>query len=270
MLTDNHQTVVERFGATCQTDDRVIAAFLGGSYATGNADVYSDLDLYLITTDEAHVEFLDGKATFIRQLGDPLFLEDWGTAHGYFFILDDGTEGELWIGRESQFTQIHGGAFKVLLDKRGILSGVDFPNHEADPVEQIEKLRQLIMGFWHEVGHFSKALARGEIWFAYGSLEVMRNTCINLARLHHNFADADIGEEPYFKIEHAMPVEQLASLKNSYCPMEEGAICQAGQIVLQYYKKVATSLAQRHDIPYPVELERIMVARLNGEARQEA
>ena len=37
--------------AACQQDDRIVAAFLGGSYVTGTADDYSDLDLYLLTTD---------------------------------------------------------------------------------------------------------------------------------------------------------------------------------------------------------------------------
>jgi hypothetical protein len=55
-------------------------------------------------------------------------------------------------------------------DKKGILSGVDFPQHKADPAAQLNTLRQLIMGFWHEISHFNKALARGQLWFAYGSL----------------------------------------------------------------------------------------------------
>ena len=45
-----HQTAIRRFVAACQDDEWVIAAFLGGSYARGAADAYSDLDLYLITS----------------------------------------------------------------------------------------------------------------------------------------------------------------------------------------------------------------------------
>jgi alkanesulfonate monooxygenase SsuD/methylene tetrahydromethanopterin reductase-like flavin-dependent oxidoreductase (luciferase family) len=41
----NHQVVMNRFIAACQTDARIVAAFLGGSYASGTADTYSDLDL---------------------------------------------------------------------------------------------------------------------------------------------------------------------------------------------------------------------------------
>ncbi|MEZ4672895.1 MAG: hypothetical protein R2932_01465 [Caldilineaceae bacterium] len=118
----------------------------------------------------------------------------------------DGVEGELWIGKASDFQGIHGGAYQVLVDKQGILDGVTFSLQEADPTEQLAKLRQLIMDFWHEMGHFTKALGREQLWFAYGSLEELRSICVNLARLQHNFEDPDVGDEPYWKIDLAMPV----------------------------------------------------------------
>jgi len=242
-------------------DARIVAAFLGGSYATGATDAHSDLDLYLITTDEEYEAFLAGREAFVRRLGEPLFLEDFGKPYCYFFILVDGVEGELWIGHESHFQHIHGGDYTVLLDKQGILAGVDFPLHEAEPTEQTETLRQLIMNFWHEMSHFHKALARNQLWFAYGSLEIMRHICVNLARLRHNFADADVGEEPYFKLENAMPVEELAPLQATFCPLDAETIRQAGLVILQFYREVATELAERQGLAYPAELDRVMLAQ---------
>jgi hypothetical protein len=243
------------------SDARIVAAFLGGSYASGAADAHSDLDLYLITTDAAYDEFLAGREAFVRVLGNPLFLTDFGKAYYFFIIFDDGVELELGVGRESHFQHIHGGAHTVLLDKQDRLTDVTFPLHEADPTEQLETLRRLIMNFWHDVGHFQQALARNQPWFAYGSLETMRHICVNLARLRHNFADASVGEEPYFKVEQAMPVEQLAPLQVTFCSLEIDAMRQAGAILLQFYREAATTLAERHGLAYPVELERVMLAQ---------
>ena len=53
-LPSNHKTTLDRFVDACQSDARIVAAFLGDSYVTGAADAHSDLDLYLITTDEAY------------------------------------------------------------------------------------------------------------------------------------------------------------------------------------------------------------------------
>jgi predicted nucleotidyltransferase len=111
----NYQVVINRFVAACQADGRVVAATLYGSYARGTADAYSDLDLYLITTDEAYEEFLAGREAFIRRLGEPVFLEDFDLPNVVFFIFPDGTEAELTLGRESQINHIFSGPYKVLL-----------------------------------------------------------------------------------------------------------------------------------------------------------
>jgi predicted nucleotidyltransferase len=261
-LPDQHQDVVNRFIAACQADERIIAAFLGGSYAEGKADKYSDLDLFFITTDQAYETFLTERERFIRVLGEPLFLEDFGKTHGYFVIFSNGADCEIWFGRESHFHDIHGGSYKVLLDKKGVLAGAVFPIHVADEVEQIEVLRRQLDWFWHELSHFIKAMARQQLWFAYGQLEVLRQICVNLARLQYNFSDAYGGEEPYFKIEQVMPIEQLSPLQPAYCAMEYGPMLQAANIICSFYRDIAPSLAKVHNLTYQNGLETMLVSQL--------
>ena len=98
-MPPNHQAVTERFVAACQADERVVAAFLGGSYGAGKADVHSDLDLFLITTDETYEAFCAERENFVRHLGEPLFLEDFGASDGLLFILADDTEGTVQEAR---------------------------------------------------------------------------------------------------------------------------------------------------------------------------
>jgi predicted nucleotidyltransferase len=261
-LPQNHQVVVNRFVTACQVDERVVAAFLGGSYARGTVDACSDLDLYLIITDEAYDDFIASHEAFIRRLGEPVFLEDF---HDYgfdivCFIFADGTEGELALGRESHFTHIHGGPYRVLLDKKGILAGAVFPWYEPAQPEQIETLRHLIYWFWHDLSHhFITALARGQIWSAYGSLEELRLTCVNLARLREHFQAA---AEGYEKVEQAISVEQLAPIQATFCPLEEGAMLQAALVIVRFYQELAPPLARAHGLPYPADLERVIYDRL--------
>src|SRR5258708_20933907 len=255
----NHQVVMNRFVAACQADERVVAAFLGGSYARDAADAYSDLDLYLITTDEAYDDFFAGREAFIRRLGEPVFLEDY---HGdsVFFFFTDGTEGELGLGRESHFTDIHGGPYRVLLDKKGILAGAVFPWPEVAQAEQIETLRGIISWFWHDLcHHFITPLARGQIWSACGGLQDLRLSCVNLARLRENF---QAPPEGYEKVEQAIPVEQLAPLQATFCPLERDAMLQAALVIVRFYQDLAPPLARAHGIPYPADLERVMFDRL--------
>lgn len=261
-LHPNHQGVVDHFVLACHTDERVTAAFLVGSYVKGKNDAYSDLDLYLITTDEAYEDFIADRAAFIRLLGEPLFMEDFDLPGIVFLIFPDGSEVEISFGRESQLSQILNEPYKVLLDKKNLTSGVISHEREVDHEEQTEKLRRLIYWFWHELSHFITALERRQLWWAHGQLGALRLYCINLARLRNNFADRDVGEEGYFKMEEAIPVEQLASLKATYCPMEEGAMLEAADVIVRFFRDIATGLATTHGITYPERLDKVMFERL--------
>lgn len=263
-LPPNYQTVLDRFITVCQTDPRILAAFLGGSYARQVADAYSDLDLYLVTSDDAFRDFYSRRYDFIQQLGQPVFLEDFDLPNFVFYILADGTEGELGFGCENAFGGIHHGPYQILVDKNGLLAKATFPDYRPDPLEQTEKLRRLIYGFWHEVSHFVTAVGRHDLWWAQGQIEALRRCCVNLARLRNNFDDAEVGEEAYFKIACSVPVEQLADLRATFCRLDKQEVVEAGFVLVQYYREQAIPLAQWHSITYPEMLERMMIQRLEG------
>src|SRR5262245_49309406 len=91
------QALLQRFVESCQDDPRVVAAFLGGSFARGKADLYSDLDIYVVTSDDSYPAFFAEREAFMRRLGQPVFLEDFNT-FGFDMVLftyADGVEGEL-------------------------------------------------------------------------------------------------------------------------------------------------------------------------------
>ena len=258
-LPPHYQAVLGGFVAACRADERVVAAFLGGSYARGAADAYSDLDLGLITADAAYEDFLAGREAFIRRLGEPVFLEDFDHPSNLFFIFPDGTEGELAVGREGEFTHIHAGPYRVLVDKQGVLANAVFPRPEPDPAEQRETLRRLVAWFWHDLSHFITAMGRGQLWWAHGQLEVLRRICVNLVRLREDFA---AGADGYEKLDQALPVERLSPLRSTFCPMERDAMLQAGLAIVRYYRDLAPPLARAHGLPYPDALDRVMSDRL--------
>jgi hypothetical protein len=102
-------------------------------------------------------------------------------------------------------------------------------------------------------------MARGQLWSAYGALDDLRRTCVNLARLEANFgAEA----EGYEKVEQAVPAERLAALEASCCPLERDAMLQAARVIARFYEALAPGLAQQHGIPYSAELAQMMFARL--------
>jgi predicted nucleotidyltransferase len=261
-LRPHQRAFVERFVSACQADERVVAAFLGGSNVKGYADAYSDIDLCVIMTDPSFEDFINQKEAFLRSLGELVFFEDFDNPNTAFYIFADDTEGELNFGSEGRLQDIHADRFRILVDKKNLLTGAVFSETEPASAGQIGKLRGQIQVFWHELSHFITAMGRGQIWWAQGQLESLRAICVNLARLRHNILDAEAGDEAYFKIEDVMPVEQLSPLKETFGPMEKEKILTAMLAIVGFYREIAPALAQRHAIHYSHELEHLMLDRL--------
>lgn len=255
-----NQLALSRFVSACRADSRILAARLYGSHARGAADEWSDLDIAVVIVDDAYDEFIAGREAFVRQLGRPLFIEDFDNDGIVFFMLADGAEGELSIDRESNSIEPRG-MWRALVDKTGVLSRAQ-PRSEADLAEQVETLRRQIMWFWHDLSHFTTAMGRGQWWWAAGQLEVLRRICLNLARLRHDFSDTEVGDDPFFKVDKALPAEALAPLQRTFAPMERAAMLAAVRLIIDYYRELASTLAEEHGIRYPVELERLILARL--------
>jgi predicted nucleotidyltransferase len=260
--TGDDDAVIERFVALCSADDRIVAAFLGGSHARAEADEFSDLDLCVITTDEAHEEVVSGRQAIIERLGEPLFLDDFGLEGIVFFILADGTEAELFFRRVSALDEIADvGPYRTLLDKEGILAGAEFPVRGPDRAEQVEALNRLLQWFWHDLSHLIAALGRGQLWWAHGQLEALRRYCVNLIRIEQNVEAQE--EEPYEKLDQTIATTPLSPLLTTFCPMEKSAMLRAVGEIVNVYRQRAPGVASTYGLTYPAELDRLMCNRLD-------
>lgn len=258
----HHQAVIDRFLVACREDERVAAAFLVGSYTTGTADTYSDLDLILIAAEESFDDLAADRHAFARRLGEPLFLEDFDLPETVFLIYPDGAEVEVSFMPESRVGQILDLPHWSLLDKKGLLAAAPASEAAAPSAAAVETLRRQIAWFWHDLSHFITALARDQRWWASGQLETLRHCCLSLARLRHDLADPEVGGESYFKIDKVLPAEELAPLRETFCPPEPAAMLAAARAVVDFYRTLAAPLAEANGLAYPTELERIMLARL--------
>jgi predicted nucleotidyltransferase len=256
----DHSLVVSRFVEACSADDRIVAAFLCGSRARDEADEYSDLDLGVITRDDALENLMAERTAFVRQLGEPMFMEDFGLDRIAFSILADGTECEVVFGREGALDELDVGPYVTLVDKSGILDGAEFPLPRPDPDERREQLRLVLNWFWHDLSHFMAALGRGELWWAWGQLEALRRYCVNLLRIEHG---VEAQEEAYEKLEKAVPVSELVALQATFCPMERDAMLKAALDIVSFFRGHAPHAAGAYGSEYPAELERLMCDRLD-------
>ena len=258
------QPLLDRFVEVCSSDERIVAAFLGGSRARGEADAFSDVDLCVIATDEAFDELVAQREHMVEQLGEPLFVESFSLPNIVFYILDDGTEGEIFFGSEGRLEELEPGpTIRTLFDPGGILEGVAFPGERTDPAGQHEVLRQTLAWFWHELSHFIAAIGRGELWWAAGQLEALRGHCVNLVRIEHG---AFAGDEPYEKLDRTIDLAALSPIAGTFVPIEREALWEAAAQILSFHRTRGPRVAAAHDETYPIELAELMTRRFD-EAR---
>ena len=253
------EEVLARFQAECQADLRVAAAFVGGSLATGKADEYSDLDLYLILFDNEYESFFAAREAFLHQLGAPIFLEDFD-GFGFdmvLFIFEDGTKGELAFARAGSFQHIHNGPFRVLIDRLNLLKGVTFPIEQVPPEEQRCNLEKSIKSFWRYLYLLTGELGRRRLLTAASYFDGMRRQLLQVCRLSNDFTDAG-GHPP---IEGLLPQGLAHELKKTYFRLEHAEMVQAAQQAVSLFQKVARPLAQAQGVPWPEALERVVLKR---------
>lgn len=255
-----HGDVIARLVESCSADDRIAAIFLGGSLARGEADEYSDVDLCVIVADDAYTEIVSGREAFVRRLGEPLFLEDFGHDEMAFAILADGTELEFNFFRVSDLLAIRSGPHRVLLDKEGILAGAQFPPSGLDHAAQVEELRRILFWFWHDLAHFTTAIGREKLWWAAGQLEQLRSYCVNLARIGQ---DVQTEDEPYWKLDDEISTDPLDALRSTFCAMELDAMLQAAHDVVTFFRERAPGVARTNGLTYPADLDGLISGHLD-------
>jgi predicted nucleotidyltransferase len=255
------QSFLDRFVEVCSNDSRVAAAFLGGSHARGEADAHSDVDLCMIASDHAFADLVANRADLVRRLGDPLFLEDFGLEDQIFFVLAEGTEGEIFFGSERRLGELEPGDYRSLYDPDGILDGVTFSEESVDPDYQEKVLREALTWFWHELSHFISAIGRDQLWWAAGQIEALRSHCVNLVRIEHRVW---AGEEPYEKLDRTVGGVAVESLAPTFAPLERGALLEAAIRLVAFHRERGPAIAEANGTAYPFELAELLARRLDA------
>jgi predicted nucleotidyltransferase len=227
-----NRDALERFGAACRDDPWVRAGFLGGSLAAGTDDEHSDLDIYVVISEEQCEQFFSTAHEFVARFGSPVSLIDVRNFSGagfdtVLFTFDDGVEGELAIAHPGNMLKLHGGPHGVILDRDGLLDGVTFPLYAPSADEKRREVASALARFWREAIHVAKPLARGQPDGAIAALSRMRRSC-------EVIASAD--REP---------------IPRSYVPLDEDAIGRAARGLVTYFEARGPAAAAEHGLSYP-------------------
>ncbi len=184
------QSMIERLRQLCQSDERVVAAMLYGSFTYGEADNYSDIEAVFFF-DPAALPTLD-KSHWISQIAPVLlfFADDFGH---YTAIFTDLVRGEFHFYPMDQVSMVAGWKgmtwfpsleTTVLLDRTGELSRQLQPLIGAPPERDTpEAARQIIAMFCNLMLFGMNTLDRGELARTLDILSLLHRNLLWMARL---------------------------------------------------------------------------------------
>ena len=173
---------LRRLKAVCRNamgEPTVLGMVIGGSFASGEADVYSDLDMQLVVEDEA-VEATSGELRRLAEEAGPVvaafFAEHVGLPHMLIVLYDDLIHADFEPLAVTQVgTRNAGLATHVLWERDGIVSSALTGTQEEDPAAD---LRWIEDRMWTWSWYIQTKVLRGELYEALDGLQYLRDSVL--------------------------------------------------------------------------------------------
>lgn len=174
-LPEIRQQLLDRIRQDLEQDSDVLAIYLAGSLAKGNADSYSDIDLHTIVKPEKLEDFIANKFWRAGSWGNVLFYEGIAASPVIVSHFDCFIKVDSWYQTADDIQpSIWLKGMKILFDPYGILEPVRQQSEEAvykvSPAE-VEFWRTKMLAFIHET---YRAGMRGESYYALANLDSVR------------------------------------------------------------------------------------------------
>jgi hypothetical protein len=244
--------------ARLRDDPRIRAAWLFGSLAGDNADAFSDVDLLLAVADDALTALVADWRSFVAGLSPTIALQRIGQdTHPTFVAIAPGYLRFDLTLCAAGVPQTHGyDPAQLLFDHDGVAARMTFARRASGSVA--EQLPALIHEFIRSIGLTPIVLGRGELLISRQGVAIVQTQLIDLYLLE-NGGRRGGGKH----LNSALTAEQHDALA-SFPPLEltRDSLLASLLTATRLFLPRARRLMQAHDLPYPEEFEREMLAYL--------
>jgi hypothetical protein len=249
--TTAQQSVIDRIPAFLDADDRILAGWLAGSYATSRADAYSDIDLHCLITDESADWFQRHWSQVATDLVGPLVLaQDIPGTIGGYSITPDWLHLDLILHRRIDLDPRTVTALYPLYDRTGDL----LPKHPVateafgEPFFPDREIKQ----FLYFLGNIPVIAGRGELVLLHASIDGFRQIMITIMLAERGIRDRGGAKRlnPFLTAEQRSALESLPT-----APMDRDQILHALRTTTRAIRQRGKHLAEILTAPWPHQLE---------------
>lgn len=133
-LPDRYARLLDRAVAVLGADNRVKAIWVSGSWARGDADEGSDLDLIVATTDEGYAQFVGAAREWWAEITPTVLLDTVPhAANVWYSVTPDGARLDMVIEKESALESSPHRHRLAIVDPGGLSSRIPPPPKESGP-----------------------------------------------------------------------------------------------------------------------------------------
>lgn len=159
-----------------RAEPRVLAAWLYGSHGRGQADEYSDLDVWVVAEDVDGL--LADWPALAGRLGEVVLIEPIRGQPAIRCILADWTHYDVWISRPDEVPRRSADTVRLLFDRAGLAQRLQPQAAPAPP--DVAKARALTVEFLRTLGNLPSVLHRGDPLYAVSTAQVARLMLVEL------------------------------------------------------------------------------------------
>jgi predicted nucleotidyltransferase len=251
--TERQLQLLEHAVEVLRADERIHAAWLAGSFATGEADPWSDLDIHCLVDDELAEAFAgEGWKDVLAAITPTVMATSFppGTVGGYALTPDWIHLDLVFRPRSSFAADRHAAGARALFDRIGALD--DLP--AAPPVEVDPWFpKETVDWFFYMLGNIVTVVGRDDAALAMLGVLTVRDTCLVPLFLAERGIQRRGGVK---RLNHWLSQEQRAVLE-SLPPLVAtvDSVVDAQLHVARIFIERGRALAARLDADWPDELE---------------
>lgn len=256
--TEPQLALVEHATEVLRGDDRVIAAWLAGSFATGEADPWSDVDIHCCVHDDVPGEAWRDVLASITPTVLATALPP--PVAGGYALTPEWVHVDILLRRRSEFDPAtHAAGARPLFDRDGILAALP----PAPPVHVAPWFpRESVDWFFYMLGNIVTVVGRDDAALAMLGVLTVRDTCLVPLFLAERGVRRRGGVK---RLNHWLSAEQrevLESLPPLVATVD--SVVDAQLHLARIFIERGRALAARLGEPWPEELERATLRHVEG------
>jgi len=246
---EKQRGLLEKITSLVREDPRIRGLWAVGSLATGKADRYSDLDLYILVEEKNYGQVFGERSSFAEKIGKVLstFEVEWPNCQLYGVILETCVEVDLCYCKPEQVEVF--GPYRILFDRKGDLADL-LTKHTVKFETDVKKQLTEHMNFAaYNILHAANMLGRGEYWSSIRQIEMLRKRIVSLIGLRTR---TDVDEE-YRRLESLCGKEENTGFQKTLCNYYFGSIKEAIRAAVTLFEREAQELCIEQGLPFPAE-----------------